>query len=119
MSKKILILARNAPYGSSLAREAVDFVLTSAAYDQDISILFSGDGVFQLLENQQTNKSVQKNHLSAMEVFPLYDINQLYVIQEDLEARNIDKDRLGMDVIMVSKQDAHALMQQQDSIIGF
>ncbi len=51
-SKKLLFISRHAPYGSSLARDALDAVLASSAYDQQLSLLFMDDGVFQLLKNQ-------------------------------------------------------------------
>lgn len=119
MSQKILILARTAPYGSSLAREAIDFALTSAAYDQNLSILFQGDGVFQLLKNQQPQKNTQKNHLSALEVLPLYDIEQLYAVKEDLTARGLTEESLGVPVNILTRAEAHSLISQQDSVMSF
>ena len=54
MSKKILIHCRKPPYGNSLAREAIDIALATAAFDQALTLLFSEDGVFQLLDQQNS-----------------------------------------------------------------
>ena len=119
MTKNILIIQRTAPYGSSLAREGVDFVLTSAAYDQNISLLFLGDGIFQILANQNSKGISLKNQLSALEVLPLYDVENLYVVQEDLNERNISKEQLGLEVKIITRADTHQLIDQQDHVMGF
>ena len=119
MSKNILVIQRTAPYGSSLAREGLDYVLTSAAYDQNIQMLFMADGVFQLVKAQDSSDIQLKSHLGAMEVLPLYDIEGLYVIQEDLTERNLTADQLGLSVKVISREDAHALIDQQDHVMGF
>lgn len=119
MSKNILVIQRCAPYGSSLAREGLDYVLTSAAYDQNIQILFLGDGIFQLLKNQDSSDIQLKSHLGAMEVLPLYDIEDLYAVKEDLAERNIQESALGLPIKLISRQDVHSLINKQDHVMGF
>ena len=119
MSNKILIIQRAAPYGSSLAREGLDYVLTSAAYDQDISLLFLGDGVFQLLKNQHSNDINLKPQGSALEILPLYDIDKIYAVKEDLQERNILEKDLTLNIKALSRNDISAFISQQDKVVGF
>jgi len=119
MSKNILVIQRTAPYGSSLAREGLDYVLTSAAYDQNIQMLFMGDGVFQLVKDQNSSDIQLKSQLGAMEVLPLYDIEDLYVIEEDLAERNISESDLGLPIKLIKRSDTHTLIEQQDHVMGF
>jgi len=119
MSKNILVIQRTAPYGSSLAREGLDYVLTSAAYDQNIQMLFMGDGVFQLVKNQNSTDIQLKSQLGAMEVLPLYDIEDLYVIKEDLAERNLSESDLGLPIKVIKRRDTHTLIEQQDHVMGF
>jgi len=67
-----LIIIDQPPYGSWAGREALDMAFALAAFDQPVSLLFSGAGVNWLRENQVTDaigqKSVEKN-LSAAPVF--------------------------------------------------
>ncbi len=119
MTHKILIIARSAPYGSSLAREGLDYVLTSAAYDQDISLLFLGDGIFQLLKEQQPKQINLKSQIGAMEILPLYDIEDLFVVEEDLIERNIDTKDLGMKVMPIKRADVSQLINSQDKVLSF
>jgi len=119
VTNKILIIQRTAPYGSSLAREGLDYVLTSAAYDQDISLLFLGDGVFQLLKNQQSQDINLKPQGSALEILPLYDINKIYAVKEDLEERNLLEADLTLSVKIMSRSDVSAFIKQQEKVVGF
>ena len=119
MTNKILIIQRTAPYGSSLAREGLDYVLTSAAYDQDISLLFLGDGVFQLLKNQQSSDINLKPQGSALEILPLYDIDKIYAVKEDLQERNISEAGLTISVKALSRSDVSEFINQQDKVVGF
>ena len=52
--KKLLFVLRQAPYGSTLAKDALDAILATSAYEQDLSIAFIDDGVFQLINNHKT-----------------------------------------------------------------
>ena len=115
----ILILQRHAPYGSSIAREGLDFILTSAAYDQNLTVLFLGDGVFQLISNQDSKAIELKNHASALEVLPLYDVENLYVIEEDLNDRAINKNQLIDGINIISRQQSKAIIAQHNKVIGF
>ena len=45
--KKFLYLNRKAPYGSIYALESLEVVLIGAAFDQDVSLAFIDDGVYQ------------------------------------------------------------------------
>ena len=89
MSKSILALCRQAPYGNALAREGLEAVLAAAAMDQAPAVLFCGDGVFQLLpQNPATigEKSLQRN----LQALPMFDVETLHVCQASLVQRGID-----------------------------
>lgn len=120
MRKKILFISRHAPYGSSIAKEALDAVLTMAAYEQDLSLLFMDDGVFQLLQNQQSDEIAQKNFAAMLPVLPLYEVENIFVHLESLQARGITENELLLDSVQVL--DSHAvsvLLAQQDQLLSF
>ncbi|MEY8205608.1 MAG: sulfurtransferase complex subunit TusC [Bermanella sp.] len=119
MTHKILIIARSAPYGSSLAKEGLDYVLTSAAYDQEICLLFSGDGLFQLLKQQEPRGIHLKSQLAAMEILPLYDIENLLAVEEDLIERNIQSDQLGVKVRLIKRAEVGQLIHAHHKVISF
>ncbi|MDP5191787.1 DsrE family protein, partial [Rheinheimera baltica] len=45
----LLVLLRYSPFNNAQGREALDLILALAAVDHNVSVLFSGDAVFQLL----------------------------------------------------------------------
>ena len=52
--KKFMFVNRKAPHGTVYALESLEVVLITAAFDQDVSLVFMDDGVYQLKKGQQT-----------------------------------------------------------------
>lgn len=120
MQKRILFISRHAPYGSSIAREALDAVLASAAYDQQISLLFMDDGVFQLLTEQDPGSIGQKSFASMLSVLPLYDVTNIFVHKQSIQTRGIKPDEiLLVDAQIIDSEEVHRLLTQQDQLLSF
>jgi tRNA 2-thiouridine synthesizing protein C len=118
--KKLLFISRHAPYGTSLAKEALDAVLAASAYNQDISLLFMDDGVFQLLNNQETKSIHQKNFAMMLQALSYYDIEQVYVHQESLQARHLSPNELLFTGIRIMDNNTTAaLFAEQDHLLSF
>ncbi len=49
--KRFMYVNRKAPYGTIYALESLEMVLVAAAFEQDVSMVFLDDGVFQLKKN--------------------------------------------------------------------
>jgi sulfur relay protein TusC/DsrF len=56
-----MYLNRKAPYGTIYAWESLEVVLIGAAFDQDVSLAFVDDGVYQLIKGQDTAGIGMKN----------------------------------------------------------
>jgi len=117
--KKFMFVNRKAPYGTIYALEGLEVVLISAAFDQDVSLAFVGDGVYQLTKGQDTKGLEVKNFSPTYRALEGYDVEKLYVERESLEARGIREDQLLVPVQVVSAKEMAELMEQQDVIIGF
>jgi len=119
-SKKIMFISRHAPYGSSLAKDALDAILAASAYDQQLSLLFMDDGIFQLLKNQSANEIAQKSFAAILPVLPLYEINSVYVHRESLEKRQITINELVLNgVQIIDSATICSLLAQQDQLLSF
>ena len=92
--KKFLYLNRKAPYGTIYALESLEVVLIGAAFDQDVSLAFVGDGVFQLVKDQKTDGIDMKNFSPTYKALGDYDIKKIYVEKESLEERGLTQDDL-------------------------
>ena len=50
VTKKFMYINRKAPYGTIYSCEALEVVLIGAAFEQDVSVTFMDDGVYQLVK---------------------------------------------------------------------
>jgi len=119
MKKNILVIMRSAPYGQSRARDAIDLILTSAAYDQEISVLFQSDGIFQLIAEQQPKELGLKNINAQISAFEMYDIEAVYYDQESLSARRLKPEQLNDQIKPVSNSEIQTLLNQADTVLTF
>jgi len=117
--KKFMFVNRKAPYGTIYALEALEVVLISAAFDQDVSLAFLDDGVYQLVKGQHTKGIDVKNFSPTYRALEGYDIEKLYVERESLEARGLSEDQLIVPVEVMSGEELAARMEEQDVVIGF
>jgi tRNA 2-thiouridine synthesizing protein C len=117
--KKFMFVNRKAPHGTIYALEALEVVLITAAFDQDVSLVFADDGVYQLKKTQQTKGIETKNFSPTYRALEGYDIEKLYVEKESMEARGLTEDDLLVDVTVLSSAEMGALMAQQDVVLSF
>jgi tRNA 2-thiouridine synthesizing protein C len=118
-AKKILLISRKPPYGNALSREAIDIALAATAFDQDISLLFSGDGVWQLLKQQQSHLINNKNHGKALSALTLYGIENIYVDTEALALRNLTENDLLIETKSITTNEIKKLCSDCDTIFNF
>lgn len=118
-AKKFMFVNRSAPYGTIYALESLEVVLISAAFDQDVSLVFLDDGVWQLKKGQQTKGIEIKNFSPTYRALEGYDVEKLYVERESLEARGLAEEDLIVDVTVLSSAELGKLMDEQDVVLSF
>lgn len=74
----ILIIIHSTPYGSSRAKEGLDYALTCSAYDQNIALLFCGDGRHCLNPQQNPATIKQKNFAKQLNALEMYGIEDVF-----------------------------------------
>lgn len=115
----ILIICRKAPYGKLIAREALELALATAIFNQQLTMIFTGDGVWQLIKQQRSDAIKTKNHGKLITAFSLYDINDIYVDTTSMQDRGLSKEDLLIDTNIVDKNRLRELMEQADTIFNF
>ena len=110
--KKFLYVNRKAPHGTIYALESLEVVLIGAAFDQDVSLAFIDDGVYQLMLNQNTSGIGVKNFSPTYKALGDYDVNKIYVEIESLELRGLSQDNL----LPLSYEDEDDDWAEKDSI---
>ncbi|GAB4507015.1 MAG: sulfurtransferase complex subunit TusC [Sulfuricaulis sp.] len=117
--KKFLYINRKAPYGTIYALESLEVVLIAAAFDQDVSLAFLDDGVYQVVKGQHTKPIDVKNFSPTYRALEGYDIEKLYVEKESMEARGLKETDFIVPVKVIGAEEMADLMQSQDVILSF
>lgn len=133
MSKRFMYMNTKAPYGTVYALESLEVVLIGAAFEQDVSLAFIGDGVYQLVKGQDTQGIGMKNFSPTYAALGDYDVNKIYVEKESLEERGLslddlqhlvwedeDEDWAEKDSIkLVSRSELADVIDDQDVVLSF
>jgi tRNA 2-thiouridine synthesizing protein C len=117
--KKFLYVNRKAPYGTIYALESLEVVLIGAAFEQDVSLAFLGDGVYQLARGQDTKAVEVKNFSPTFRALEDYDVTKLYVEREALEARGLTEEDLVVPVQVMDAAKIAEMMESQDVVLTF
>jgi tRNA 2-thiouridine synthesizing protein C len=118
-TKKFMFVNRTAPYGTVYALESLEVVLITAAFDQDVALVFIDDGVWQLKKGQQTKGIETKNFSPTYRALEGYDVEKLYVERESLAARGLSEADLIVDVTVLGAGELGELMAEQDVVLSF
>lgn len=85
---------RRAPHGTGYALEGLEVVLIGTAFEQEVCMAFIGDGVYQIMQGQDTRAAGMKNFSPTYKALGDYDVTRLYVEQESLSERGLSVDDL-------------------------
>ncbi len=132
-TKKFLYVNRKAPYGTIYALESLEVVLIGAAFDQDVSLAFLDDGVFQLTRGQNTEGIGVKNFSPTFRALGDYDVTKFFVEKESLEERGLSEDDLQQimyededddwaekpSIRIISRAEMADVMADQDVVLSF
>ncbi len=131
--KKFLYINRKAPYGTIYALESLEVVLIGAAFEQNVTLAFIDDGVFQLMAGQDTGAAGMKNFSRTYKALGDYDVRKLYVERESLAERGLTLEDLmpvtyededddyaeKPSIIPVSRAEMAAVIADQDVVLSF
>jgi tRNA 2-thiouridine synthesizing protein C len=131
--KKLLYVNRKAPYGTIYALESLEVVLIGAAFEQDVAIAYLDDGVYQLVDGQDTKGIGVKNFSRTYKALGDYEVRKVYVERESLAERGLQASDL-MQIMyedenedyaekpliqLVDRRELTRIMGQQDAVLSF
>lgn len=117
--KKFMFVNRRAPHGTIYALESLEVVLVTAAFDQEVTVVFMDDGVYQLVKGQQTEGIGTKNFSPAYRALEDYDVHKLLVDRDSMDLRKVREEDFLIPVEVVDSHRIGLLMQEQDVILSF
>jgi tRNA 2-thiouridine synthesizing protein C len=116
--KRILFLVRHPPYGSAVAQEILDAILVAGVFEQDVSVLFADDGIYQLLAAQHGGLLGARDVAKALGALPAYDVEQIYVAAEAMRLRHLDASDFVLPVRVLEPQAIADLLSQQHTVVS-
>jgi tRNA 2-thiouridine synthesizing protein C len=116
--RKFMFVNRRGPYGTIYALEGLELVLITGAFDQDVSVVFMEDALFQIVKGQDTKAINMKNFSPTFRALEGYDIEKLYVEKESADARGLTEDDFVVPVQILSADEISALMAEQDVVVS-
>jgi tRNA 2-thiouridine synthesizing protein C len=116
--KKYLFILRKPPHFGCQGQETLDIVLTTAAFDQAVSILLLDDGVFQLKQGQNIATSGLKDTAAIFKALEIYDVTHIYAEVESLQERGLKPADLCLPVQELYRKDIAGLMKQFDVLVS-
>ncbi len=118
-AQKVLYIFRQAPYSSADGLEGLDAVLVGAAFEYDISLLFLGDGVFQLKAQQDVSNTPIKQYTKTFLALTDFAVNNFYVHEQSMAARGLSPEQLILDVEQCTSGQVSALIAEQSKVFTF
>jgi tRNA 2-thiouridine synthesizing protein C len=116
--KRFMYVNRKAPHGSIYAQESLELALITAAFDQQVSLVFLDDGVFQLKKDQNTSALSMKNFAKTYRALGDFEIDKIYVEKESLINRGLSAQDLIIPVEVLAAEQLSGIMAQQDVVIS-
>lgn len=119
--QKLLYIITQAPYSNAVGQEALDAILVGASFEQQVSVLFMHDGVFQIKHQQQSNQTggVLKQFTKTYRALADFGVEHLYVLESSLQARGLLLDELIVTPDVVNEADVSELLVQQHRVFTF
>ncbi|GAA0783173.1 MULTISPECIES: sulfurtransferase complex subunit TusC [Pseudomonadati] len=117
--KKISIVFRHSPYGTTKTREGIDFALLSASFEQQVSLIFCDEAVLHLLPNQQAELAGSKDYVSVFKAFELYEIETILACKQSLDTLGIKQQELAIDVQIAEAEAISESLVHADEVLVF
>ena len=116
--KRFCFINRKAPYGTIYAHEMLESVLVASAFEQDVSVVFIDDGVFQLKKEQDTSSIDVKNFSPTFRALEHYDIEKIYIERESMASRGLTIDDLIIEAEVLTSEELSHIIDAQDVVLS-
>lgn len=113
--RRCVIIQQQTAWTTSAAREAQDLCLALAAAEHEVTVLYRGVAVTQLLP--LTEPLVVKDFTVTQKLFALYDIASVAVCQQAMADLSLTTAQLRIEVEMLDAAGQRALLDQADFVV--
>jgi tRNA 2-thiouridine synthesizing protein C len=117
--KKLGFVFRSHPHSSTKGREGLDALLAASAYSENIAVFFIGEGVSQLVANQNTDAIYSRDYVPAFKLMDLYDIEDVYLCEHSLIEQGLRKSEFVFDISPLPIEQLKEKLSSCDKLLTF
>ena len=114
---RILYIAACDPYARPRAQTLLDALLVAASFGAQVSVLFQGHGLLQLLPEQEAILIDRRSLSAQLDALPLFDVEALYADHTDARRLHIDASSSRVDVQWLEPEAIASLIAAHDQVI--
>jgi tRNA 2-thiouridine synthesizing protein C len=112
--KNFLFVLHKPSYNGLYVQEMIDIILTTAAFEQNVSVLLLDDAVFHL----KTGQTATKNTATLFELLETMDVTDIFVESESLSERGLTPKMLTQSVQLKTRATICEFMSQFDTVFA-
>ena len=116
--KSVLVRMSKSPLNGLISGEQLETAMVAAAFEQEVSILFIGDGVFNLLPAKETNEVTGYNIEKMLLALPTFEVNDLFICERSLEQRQLGVSHLPENAKVITFEDQRRLIKATDVVLS-
>ncbi|GEM78230.1 sulfurtransferase complex subunit TusC [Vibrio superstes] len=117
--KKITFVFTSTPHSTAHGREGLDAIFATSAYSENLQLVFAGDGVSQLLKQQQPQSILSRDYISAFRLLDLYEVEEVYVCSESLNELGFTQQELFLDAELLDSEGIAHKLATSDVVLRF
>ena len=118
MKKSFLFIMARPPFPMLHAQEMLDMILTAAAFDQTVRLLFIDRGTLLLRRDQKPAAIGAKDITRILDALAIYDVEDLYVESESLSINGLDPEDLCIATKLLRRIEVGDLLARHDVVIN-
>jgi tRNA 2-thiouridine synthesizing protein C len=118
LAKRFLFMLRRLPQSGARVRETLDMILTTAAFEQPVTVLFLDDGVYQLKRGQRPEAAGLPAVAQLFETLAMYDVQAIRVERESLAERGLLPADLVIAAEPIGRADVAGLIAAHDIVVN-
>ncbi len=119
MTYDLLVIFTQPPLSGLAPREGLDTALVSATFEQKTALLFTGEGLLQLVTGQEPGLLELKGTQAMLKALPLYDLDAIFIEAKALEALKLNPEQLLLPTQALNSDAMQALVATSKNTLVF
>ena len=116
--KSYLFVLRKPAHSGSYVQELLDIIMTTAAFDQHVTMLLLDDAVFHLKIGQSPQKVAMKDTAAIYKALELYDVTEIYTEEDSLIERGLLLSDLCLPIKSINRTRIASFMKRFDVVFS-